>query len=535
MASRKKSSPKKPAPRKAAARPERKQRAVASGFDAASLGRRTEKWLATSSGINSLLQFSLPIMRDRVRDQARNIPWTKRAVKSWVADVIGTGIRPIPASPDKEFNKAVRDLWPEFVENCDADGRLDFYGMQTLAARSFKTGGEVLVRKLYRPTDKYDLPVPLQLQMIEADQLDHRLSERLDSGGKIVQGVELDATGARAFYHIWKEHPQEMLSAFGGTLRLKVPAKEIIHIFEPDRPGQQRGYPSMVSSVIRMLDLMEYEDAVLVRQKLAAMLMGYIKTLNPNDGGQVFETENVAGSDVPEVTFESGTLQQLDENQEIQWSPNVDPGNNYERHLQWQLRAQAADADVTYEQNSGDLRGTSFSSIRAGLNNVHRIHEQTQDNIFVHQFCRNVRNEFIMSGVMSGALPMPRDFMAKKRQYLRTKWIPQGWPYVSPADEAKASETDMRTGVTSRSAEVARRGRDVEDLDMEIYTDYERSDRLGLVFDSDPRQTDTRGTVQKEDAPSATSKDDERQGTQNNQNNNEARRRGARRKGRVSR
>jgi lambda family phage portal protein len=472
-----------------------RQRAASGGFDAASIGRRTEKWYTTPSGINSLLQFTLPLMRDRVRDQARNVSWVKRSVRSWVANVIGTGIRPIPVTPDAEFNKIISELWSDWIEVCDAEGRLDFYGQQSLAARAFKTAGEVLIRKLYRSTDKYDLPVPLQLQMIEADQLDHRLSEKLPDGGKILQGVELDAEGARRFYHLWKEHPAEMLSGWGGSVRVKVPEKEIIHIFEPDRPGQQRGYPSMVSSVIRMLDLMEYEDATLVRQKLGAMLVGFITSMASEDGGGVLGEQGVGSSDVPEATLESGTMQKLDPGQDVKFNTPVDVGQNFEMFLQWQLRAQAADADVTYEQASGDLRNVSFSSIRAGLNEVQRIHEQTQDNIFIHQFCRNVWSEFVTTAVMAGSAPMPKDFVAQKRKYLRAKWIPDGWPYVSPLDEARATEIDLRNGVASRSAQVARRGRDINDLDKEIAADNARADELGLIFDSDPRHTDVRGDV----------------------------------------
>ncbi|MEZ0263034.1 MAG: phage portal protein [Alphaproteobacteria bacterium] len=488
------------APR-AQARPVRQS---ARGFDAASRGRRTEKWYASQSGINSLLAMALPLMRDRVRDQARNIPWVKRSKRSWVANVIGTGIRPIPQTPDKAFNKALRELWNDQVEVMDADGILDFYGIQTLVAGSFKTAGEVLIRKLYRPTDSFDLPIPLQLQVIEADQLDHRYSQRLDSGGRIIQGVELDNEGQRKFYHLWEEHPSEMESGYAGAKRIKVPASEIIHVFERDRPGQQRGYPGMASSVIRMLDLMEYEDAALVRQKLGAMLVGFITTAGGGDEkSPLGEIEN---GDVPEAELETGTMQKLDPGQDIKFNEPVEAGSSFEEFFQWQLRAHAADADVTYEMASGDLRNVSFSSIRAGLNEVHRIHEQVQENIFVHQLCRNVWGEFVTLAVKTGAVPMPKDFVASRRKYLRTKWIPDGWPYVSPVDEARANEIDSRNGFTSRTAVVAKKGRNIDDLDQEISDDNDRADALGLSFDSDGRKDKKTGAM--DDEPSTIAKEE---------------------------
>lgn len=483
---------KKPSGAVAPARP--RSRAVASGFDASTRGRRTEKWYTTRAGINSLLQMALPIMRDRVRDQVRNSPWVKRSTRSWVANVIGTGIRPNPATPDAAFNAALSELWNDWVEVCDVEGRLDFYGQQTLTARAFKTSGEVLIRKLYRPTDRFDLPVPLQLQLIEADQLDHCYTQRMDDGGKIIQGVELDAEGARRAYHVFKEHPSEYLSGIDGTARLRIPANEIIHIFEPERPGQQRGYPSMISSVIRMLDLIEYEDATLVRQKLGAMLVGFITTAGGGDDTPILG-EYATGDDTPEATLESGTMQKLDPGQDVKFNMPVDVGQTYEAFLQWQLRAHAADADVTYEQTTGDLRNVSFSSIRAGLNEVQRIHEQVQENIFIHQQCRDIWADFVTLAVQVGAAPMPADFVRAKRKWLRVKWTPDGWPYVNPLDEAKASEIDMRIGVSSRSAQVSRRGRNIEDLDREIAADNKRADDLGLIFDSDPRRTNTTGQL----------------------------------------
>lgn len=479
-----------------------RQRATAAGFDASTHGRRTEKWHTTQAGINSLLQMALPIMRARVRDQARNVPWVKRSTRSWVANIIGTGIRPNPATPDADFNSLLSELWNDWIEVCDVEGRLDFYGQQTLTARSFKTSGEVLIRKLYRPTDTYDLPVPMQLQLMEADHLDHTYTTLLPDG-KIIQGVEVDNQGVRRAYHVFKEHPGEILSGFDGVQRLRIPANEIIHVFEPDRPGQQRGFPSMISSVIRMLDLMEYEDATLVRQKLGAMLVGFITTAGGEDSANVLGDGDHGEGDVPEATLESGTMQKLDPGQDVTFNTPVDVGQTYEAFLQWQLRAHAADGDVTYEQTTGDLRGVSFSSIRAGLNEVQRIHEQVQDNIFIHQMCRNVWEDFVTLAVKTGAAPLPADFVRNKRKWLRVKWTPDGWPYVNPIDEAKASEIDMRIGVSSRSAQVSRRGRNIADLDREIAADNKRADDLGLIFDSDPRYTNSLGKEQSAGGPAA--------------------------------
>lgn len=468
-------------------RPMRKHASM-TGFDAASIGRRTANWQTTSAGINSLLSGSLAVMRDRARDQVRNIPWVKRASRSYVANIIGTGIRPISKTPDQDFNREISQVWDDWGLEADADGILDFYGLQTLAATSFRNAGEVLIQKIYRPTDRYDLVIPYQIRLLEPDHLDHLYSTYLDNGGKIVQGIEFDSNGDRVAYHLWQEHPQETMSGFGAAKRIRVPAAEIIHIYEPSRPGQVRGYPGIASSILRMLDMMEYEDAELVRKKLAAMLVGFITSPADEDGNVMGEvTED--GEDVPVAQLETGTMQKLDPGQEVIFNQPADVGGSYESFMKMNLRASAAGADVTYESMTGDYSGVNFSSLRAALNEIQRIWQQTQNNIFVHQMCRPIRRDVVTWAVRTGIVRMPEGFSENPRPWLRAKWVAPGWPYVNPQQEAQAIGIDMRNGLVSRAAAVAAKGRDISELDEEIAEDNKRADGLGLRFDSDPRKS----------------------------------------------
>lgn len=50
------------------------------------------------------------------------------------------------------------------------------------------------------------LPVPLQLQVLEADHLDSWKTEELRDGGFILQGIEFDALGRRRAYWLFPTH-----------------------------------------------------------------------------------------------------------------------------------------------------------------------------------------------------------------------------------------------------------------------------------------------------------------------------------------
>ncbi len=480
-----------------------------SGFDAASTGRRMKNFRPSSSAINALVNGSLVRMRDRARDQVRNIPWMRRADRSFVANVVGNGIRPIPKGGDKAFQDAVKEAWEEWVMEADADGHLDFYGLQALIVRSVYQSGEVLVRKIYRPTDDFNLLIPFQLKVLEADHLDHTYNMHLANGGKIIQGIEFDAQDRIAAYHIWKEHPNEMIGIRDPLLRIRVPANEILHVFEVERPGQTRGFPKIASSILRMLDLMEYEDAELIRKKFAAYLTFFI-TSPADDERSVLDEQLASALASGEVGDESrpfdtdlepGTGLYLDPGQEVKTAESADVGSTYDPFVKMNLRATAAGADVMYEQMTGDLTGVSFSSIRWGLNEAQRIWEQFQNQLLIAQFCTPVWRDFMIEAFKVGMFEA-EDFAFNPRPYLKVKWLKPGWPYVNPQQEANADKIAVRSGFVSRTDVAGRRGYDVNEVDEENAADIARADSHGLVYDTDPRAMSNSGIAQSNDPKS---------------------------------
>lgn len=482
--------------------------AFSTAYDAASTGRRMKHYNPSSAAINALLYGSISKMRDRVRDQCRNVPWMRRACRSFVANVVGNGIRPIPKGGDSGFRSQVRDLWEDWAEECDADGRYDFYGLQSLVARSVYQSGEVLVRKIYRPRSDFDLLIPFQLKVLEADHLDHTYTADLPGGHRVVQGVEVDDLDRIVAYHIWRQHPGEMLLTRDVSHRIRVPAGEIIHIFEAERPGAMRGGPLPASAVVRMMDMTEYEDSEIVRKKFASMLMGFVTSNIDEDALETVlgaqpqgANSDGTGGDESEpfvADIEPGTLQFLDPGQEVKINEPADVGSSYEPFMKMNLRAGAAGADVMYEQMTGDLTGVNFSSIRWGLNEAQRIWEQFQNNVMIHQFCREVFKEFMLEGYRAGQIDAP-DFLRKRRHYSKVKWLAPGWPYVNPQQEANADKIAIRGGMTSRTRVAARRGYDVNEIDQEVAADNARADDLGNVYDTDPRAVNSTGTAQKEE------------------------------------
>ena len=180
---------------------------VLMSYEGARTDRRASGWWTTDSSANAEIGPALARLRQRSRDLVRNNAYAARAIGELAGQSIGTGItaQARPAGGDPELTKQINDAWRIFVDECDADGQLDLYGLQRLAARTVFESGEVLIR--FRPRFYDDgFHVPMQIQVMEPDYIDTALTQETKTG-RIVQGVEFDLLGRRIAYWLFPEHP----------------------------------------------------------------------------------------------------------------------------------------------------------------------------------------------------------------------------------------------------------------------------------------------------------------------------------------
>lgn len=439
-------------------------------------------------GAVSALAYAQSDLRAKSRDLVRRNAWAAAGVEAFVANAIGTGIKPQSMVKDQAIREAIHALWWDWVEEADAAGLTDFYGLQSLSVRAMLEGGEAFIRiRLRRSED--NLSVPLQLQVLEPEHVPITYNTVANNGNSIRCGIEFDNLGRRVAYWMYRTHPDDALlapmSGTGGDLiPVRVPATEVVHLFRPLRPGQIRGEPWLARALIKLHELDQYDDAELVRKKTAAMFAGFITRLSPEDN--LMGEGMTDGSGVALAGLEPGTLQILEPGEDIKFSQPADVGSSYSEFMRQQFRAVAAAMGITYEMLTGDLTQVNYSSIRAGLLEFRRRCEAIQHGVIVHQLCRPIWRAWMEQAVLAGALTLP-GYATRRRDYQSVKWIPQGWQWVDPLKETEAMKSAIRSGLMSRSEAISANGYDAEDVDNEIAADNERADSLGLVFDSDPR------------------------------------------------
>jgi lambda family phage portal protein len=403
---------------------------------------------------------------------------------------------------DTGLDKELLDLWNLSVTELDYDNSLDIYGLQALAARTMLLSGDVLGVFRYRRLSS-DVLIPLQVQLLEPDHLDTTQPEYLPNGNTVRLGIEQNTAGHRVAYYLYKSHPGENTSDLLSTISVRIPAKYVMHVFHPYRPGQLRGWPKMASIITRLHALDEYEDAELDRKKIAAMFAGFI-TSPPGEQGLV----NLPGSDTTYDNdsdhddeddlqgLEPGILQELKAGQDIKFAEPADVGSHYQVWVHEQLYRVATGMGVTFEQLTGNLKGVSYSSIRAGLLEFQRRCRVLQAQILVHKFCRPITTKWLDTAVLSRAIKI-RKYTKLRRQIIHNIWEPDGWDWVDPLKDVQGKQAEVRNGFKSRAQVVSELGGNIAEVDSQMAADNERADTNGLILDSDPRNTTKQGGPRK--------------------------------------
>jgi lambda family phage portal protein len=457
-------------------------------YDAAGQGRRLAGWNPPSSGPNGALT-GLATIRNRARDSSRNDWSGASGVQKWTSNLIGIGITPrFKRVKSKTRKQELIDIYSDFVAQADADGVLNFYGLQTLAVRSWLDGGEVFARRRNRPFDD-GLAVPMQVQLLESDMVPMFNStawQGLPTNNVIKDGIEFDRRGKRIAYWVYKEHPGD--TAMGMMPErdklVRVAASEMCHIFEPLRPGQRRGVSMLAPILARLRNIENYDDATLTRQQLANLVVAFITKQMPQitgdediNGltGQLIDEEDPS-TGAPLVGMQPGLIQELDEGQDVTWSNPPEAGTNYSDYMRTQHMGTAAATGLPYEIFSGDIRNVSDRTLRVLVNEFRRLAEQRQWQIVIPQLCQRVIEWFAEASILAGKATAD-----EYDEIRRVEWSPHGWAHIHPTQDPDGKRIELEMGVRSRSSIIAERGDDPDLVDEERRSDMERAEALGLT------------------------------------------------------
>ncbi len=452
-------------------------------YEGARIDRRASGWITSDSSANAEIGPALTRLRQRTRDLVRNNGYAAKAVNELAGAVVGTGIvaQSKPADGDQGLRKQVNDAWKIWVDECDADGQLDFYGLQDLVARTVIESGECLIRQRPRyPEDGFH--VPLQLQILEPDFLDTTKTMSTKTG-TIIQGVEFDALGRRVAYWLFKEHPGDVTVGYKASsfVSHRVPAQYVLHVYKKKRQ-QVRGVPWFAPVIIHLRDLDEYREAELVRKKIEACFAAFVTQPEAEQGPSI-GTVSTANSQTIE-TLEPGMIRYLKPGEEIAFASPTSHGEGYRDFMRDMQTEIASGLNLTYEQLTGDLSNVNYSNYRAGLLSFRSGVEVFRWLSFIPMFCRPVRKWFIDTAYVARRIGRPE---------YGTRWCPPGFGSVDPEKDFKAALGSVRMGIQPWEDAVSEMGYDPEEVIENIKGTNEAWDRAGITLDCDPRKRTANG------------------------------------------
>jgi lambda family phage portal protein len=459
-------------------------------LEAGAARRRLRLWQPAQVHINTALRNAGPTALARARWLGRNNGYGKSAITSWTAATVGAGITPTPQVNDEGLQERITQEFLDWTDEADAEELTDFYGVTRRVAREAYIAGECFVR--FRPRLPQDgLRIPLQLQVLPSEQLPLTQVQPAptgygNDGGEIRMGVEFhrNLRDKRVAYWFLRANPTDATVSFRDLLAtdrlVRIPADEIIHVYDPVEAGQVRGLTRFAASVVKLFMLDAWDDAELERQKQVSNYASFIEKPAENDleTGLLVNQRNPL--DDPAILM-PGTIMEGFAGEKFTHMQPPGVAGTYEPFQYRVLLALCAGLGVPYAELTGDLNRTTYASSRAGLLAFRSEIEAFQNAVLIFQFIRRTWIRWMDTAVLVGALPISAQaYNANLRHYRKMKAIPPRAPWVDPLKDRQAIKLALDSQTMSLQDAIAAEGSDIETVFRQIAEENELREKYGI-------------------------------------------------------
>ena len=440
------------------------------GLEAGAARRRLALWQPSAVHVNALIRNAGATVLARARWLVRNNGYAKAALRSWSAATVGAGIKPSSLIEDEALRESVQQAWLDWTDECDAEEVTDFYGLTRRVARETYLAGECFVR--FRPRFPQDgLSVPLQLQLLPSEQLPTAKLEQVpnglgNDGGQIRMGVEFDANvrDRRVAYWFYRSNPTDRTTSFRDLLAqqqlVRVPASEVMHVFDPVEAGQVRGLTNYAAAIVKLFMLDAYDDAELERQKQQASMATFIEV--PEERDEMNMLVNQRPEDDPAILFPGAIVEGYAGEKMHHLAP---PGvaGTYEPFQYRTLLQLSAATGIPYAELAADLNRTTYASSRAGLLAFRTEVEAFQWAVLVFQFLRRVWVRWMDTAVLAASVPITATaYNTNPARYRRMQAIVPRAPWVDPLKDRQAVKLALDMHAIAPQDAVEAEGNDLE-------------------------------------------------------------------------
>lgn len=418
---------------------------------AAEHNRFTADWHAPQTSADGEILGDLATTTARARQTVRDNPYGKSILRSFRRNVVGTGIT--PSIDGKPYQRAW-DLWSSRAAMMDAEKTRDMLQVQEWVMNDLVTVGEAFVVRwiMGQGSDRH-----LVLQCFESEQLDTVKLRDIHTGNEIRGGVEVDDAGAPVAYHFYRRHPHDVrgLNRPAPLMlqSMRIPASMVCHVYDPERVRQARGISRLRPVLRKLRDLDEYDGTQLRAARAEANIGMVVKA--PDDGTDPLELDGL-------------NVAYLGPEEEMTPFTPTRPGGTYDPFVKAQLRAIAAGVGISYEQLARDLTQTTYSGGRQGSIDDHREFDP-MIILLIRKLCQPIFEDFVFVWALRNPEESGEFFLRDEPEVV--SWQGQGWDWVDPEQQGKATERKMKLGLTNRTIEAGLLGRTVKEIDEQAEQD----------------------------------------------------------------
>lgn len=437
-------------------------------------------WIAGGGSAEDDIDRQGSTLRIRARDLYAGGGLGRAAPATMVTNVVGWAIRPKPKidaealgmtdEAAEEWQRiALREfnLWAKSVM-CDWSRQITFWEMQELAFRSMLMSGDVLGIFGMKPNPR--TPYTMVIRLVEADRLSTPEStgeseaENTASGGRIVDGVEVNRDGEVIRYHIATYHPLadetpeeitwEAIDAFGKDTGMP----NVLHVMTVERPEQHRGIPFVSGMIEQVKQLDRYMDSELAASLVAAMLTVFIT----NDGTQDDSFDSINDS-IPEeekvtddsmrIELGSGNVYELPPGKHVDHVGVNRAPTAFESFVSQVVTMIGSSMEIPYEVLMHRYN-SNYTAARGAMLDFWKTVRRYRQR-FIDRFNQPVYEQFLAEAVALGRIEAPGFFddPAVRDAWCGCQWIGTSQGHVQPVQEANAAVIRMENGISTGEQE----------------------------------------------------------------------------------
>lgn len=477
-------------------------------FAAAGTGRTVADWTSTETTIDSDIRASLKTVRTRARNLSHENDYGKRYIALVRSNVVGpNGFKlQVKAAewamvdgayklvPDKLANQKIENAFYEWSKpaNCTVNGRQSFRAVCDMAMRYAARDGEFFIH-LVRSNS---VPFGLRLQFIDPMNVPDEYTTRLSSGNVVKMGVEMDASRRPVAYYVKKSKPE--MDVYGYTPQSsdyeRIPAEQMIHGFEQEYEGQTRGISWMLQSMWRMKMLSGYEEATVVKARVAASDMVYFVPGVDSPDQQMLSGNAVDSDGNVLADAEPGGMRTLPAGWDIKTWGHEWPSAQHEMFVNGTLRGISSGLGVSFNTFANNLERVNYSSIRAGVIDERELWKAMQTWL-TETLLDPLFTIWLEMAMLTDYVKLP---MAKFDKFNQPRWSGRRWPWVDPEKDVNAQLSAHGAKLTTLGRILAEQGEDLEETLAELAEEKALIEQYGLTA-QEPAPAAPDGNTEDED------------------------------------